>query len=405
MATTYAGACRMDMGAMAVDWQERIDFERLRADRQRKVRDALAKHNVDVLLCWRYENYRYLTSARNHEWPTFQPTWAAGIAREGDPFFWDMDRETIVANMPWVNGDDIIGELRIAETDGVAELWCREVREACNKRKVKPKRIAIDVLTVPMMKALAKELPEAELVNGQQVVIEARMLKTPDEVRCLLMAYQITAAGMETARSLLRVPNMTESALLGEAYRVMYGHGSEWTQCTNIVCSGGSTYPYRRLTTDKIIHPGDAVIVDIGGRFNGYYGDFTRCFIAGEDARATRTQQDLYRKNYDALCRAQEALKIGNTTADVYKAVGEDCVWGGVLGHGIGIGPTELPKINRRSLVEPTALEPGMVFSIEPYTTDNRSDGIRLENNYVITETGATVLGPFPHDPKLLAAC
>ena len=398
---TYKDAARTDIGFMNVDWQERVNFDRMRKERQTKVRDAMSKFNVDILACWRWENYRYLSSVRVHEWPTMFFIWSAVMTREGEPIIWSMDKETTERFMPSMAPDHIMGELRTVETEGPAEVWCSEVKEICRKRKIKPRRIALDAGTVPLMKVLAREFPDSEIVDGTQVMSSARMIKTVDEVRCLVCAYMLTAAGMEKARSLLKVPGMKECELLGDAYREMYAHGTEWVQCSNIVCSGDYTYPYRRFTSDRIIQPRDLVIIDIGGRFNGYYGDFTRTFLAGEDVKATKDQKEIYQRAYDALRRVEKVTKPGKTTADLWRAAGAECVWGSVLGHGIGIGPAELPVIEAGSVSTPIELQPGMVLSIEPFAGKMDIGGVRLEDNFVVTEDGCKVLGSFPHDPRL----
>jgi Xaa-Pro aminopeptidase len=397
---TYNEAARTDIGFMMVDWQQRIDFDRMRRERLAKVREAMQKEKVDVLTCWRWENYRYLTSIRTHEWPTMFFIWSAAMTSQGDPFIWSMDKESNLHCLPFLDPDHIKGELRTVESELPAKLWCEEVKEICKKDGVKPRRIAIDALTVPLMHEMMKAFPDAEIVDSMNVFMQARQIKTVDEIRCLVAAYMLTAAGMEKARSLLKVPGMRECELLGEAYRVMYAHGNEWVQCSNIVTSGDYLVPYKRFTSDRIIQPRDLVVIDIGGRFNGYYADFTRTFLAGEDVKATPQQRECYQRVYDALRRVQKAAKPGNTTADLFKAAGEDFIKAGVLGHGLGIGPAEPPVIDRICLEKLVTLEPGMVFAIEPWAQIGR-DGVRLEENLIITEDGCELLSKFPHDPRL----
>ena len=312
---TFKDAVRTDIGFMMVDWQERINFERMRKERLAKAREAMKKLDIDILACWRWENYRYLTGVRVHEWPTMMFIWSAVMTREGDPFIWSMDKEDVERCQPSIAPDHILGELRTVESEGPARIWCEEVKEICKKEHIKPRRIALDAGTVPLMKMIAAEFPDAELVDAMQVMGAARRIKTVDEIRCLVCAYMLTAAGMEKARSLLKVAGMTECALQGEAYRVMYAHGTEFLQCNNIVCSGDYVSPYRRFTSDRIIQPRDLVIIDIGGRFNGYYGDFTRTFLTGEDVKATPVQKECYQHTYDALRRVEKVMKPGNTTA------------------------------------------------------------------------------------------
>jgi Xaa-Pro aminopeptidase len=328
--------------------------------------------------------------------------WSAVMFREGDPIIWGMDKETSECLMPGLDPLNIMEELRLGEMEPYTELWAKELKDHCIRRKIKPKKIAIDAMTISLLKAVQGEFPDAEIVDGHIYMMMCRSIKTIDEIRCLVAAYMITAAGMEKARIVLKEPGIRECEVLGEAYKVMYSLGSEWVQCSNIVCSGDYTYPYRRFTSDRIIQPRDLVVVDIGGRFNGYYGDFTRTFFAGDDnLEPTKEQKEIYQRTYDALRRVEQAAKPGNTTADLWRAATENCVWGGFLGHGLGIGPAEYPPLNKESINMPIQLCSGMVFSVEPYVGKQAVGGVRLEDNFVITEDGCAVLGPFPHDPRL----
>ena len=399
---TYKQASRNDIGFMNVDWQDRINFPRLREERQAKIRQIMSESDIDILACWRYENNRYMHSVRCHEWPTHIMMWSAVMFREGPPVVWGMDKETSESLMPDFDPANMMEELRLGELEPYTGQWAKELKEHCSRRKIKPRKIAIDAMTIALLQAVQKEFPEAEIVDGHFYMYLCRAVKTVDEIRCLVAAYMLTAAGMEKARALLKEAGMRECELLGEAYKVMYGLGSEWVQCSNIVCSGDYTNPYRRFTSDRIIQPRDLVIIDIGGRFNGYYGDFTRTFYAGsEGLEPTKEQKEIYQRCYDALRRVEKAAKPGNTTADLWKAATPECVWGGFLGHGIGIGPAEFPPLNKESISTPFELQPGMVFSVEPYVGRYGVGGVRLEDNFVITEDGCAVLGPFPHDPRL----
>ena len=72
-----------------------------------------------------------------------------------------------------------------------------------------------------------------------------------------------------------------------------------------------------------------------------------------------------------------------------------------MLGHSIGIGPAELPVVDRLCTESPVVLEPGMVFSIEPYWGKLGVSGVRLEDNFVVTEDGCELIAKFPHDSRL----
>jgi len=106
------------------------------------------------------------------------------------------------------------------------------------------------------------------------------MIKTQDEIECQKIATMITKAGFQAFLDHLK-PGAKECELLAVAWQKFTELGSEWSQCANIVCSGPYTAPYRRFTSDRAIREGDMVIVDIGACFNGYWGDFTRTYVAG----------------------------------------------------------------------------------------------------------------------------
>lgn len=146
------------------------------------------------------------------------------------------------------------------------------------------------------------------------------------------------------------------------------------------------------------------MIIDIGGLFNGYYGDFTRTWICGEDARPTKEQIEVHMESYTALKSCVAAIKPGVTTWEVARASGEKIM--GRLGHGLGVAPSELPYLGVEALVskeEAAVLEPGMVFSIEPYAGREGVGGVRLEHNVLVTEDGAELLDNFPFESRLLA--
>ena len=143
--------------------------------------------------------------------------------------------------------------------------------------------------------------------------------------------------------------------------------GSEWTQCSNIVCSGPYTAPYRRFTSDRIIRNGDLVIIDIGACYNGYWGDLTRTWVCG-NVKPTPEMRDLHQKCYDALFQAGSKVRPGATNAEVFAAADPYVL--DSLGHGSGVNPWEAPYFSPASLDAPVVLKEGMAFNLEPYAGD-----------------------------------
>ena len=194
-------------------------------------------------------------------------------------------------------------------------------------------------------------------------------------------------------------PGVRECEVLATAWYTMTAMGSEWTQCSNIVASGPYTAPYRRFTSDRVIRAGDPVIIDIGGCFNGYWGDLTRTWICG-DIRPTEEQRRIHQHCYDALWNSCAASVAGNTTADVFAAADPYVL--DSLGHGSGVAPWEPPYFSPHTKDDPMDLRPGMQFNLEPYAGTPGIAGIRLENNLVVTEGAPDIYTTYPFDERLV---
>lgn len=388
-----------EFGQMGVDWEVRIDYQRMRKERLEKAKQAIKKFNVDALILFRWENTRYLTGFRSHMWPMMN--WGlitTVLPRDEEPIVYTIDEEHAKARMPWIRPENIRPRWHI-ETNAGARDWSRDCKGILEKLKIADGIIGVDSWCPSLYTVLPDVFNRATFVDGQEVMMDARIIKTKDEIECLKVACMITEAGMEEARHFLKA-GVKECEVLAEAFRIFYRLGSEWSQCTNIVTSGPYTAPYRRFTSDRIIRNGDLVIMDIGARYNGYYGDFTRTWVCGEE-KPTHEQKKLHSLAYETLRKAERAVKPGNTTWDVYKAAGE-YVLGRGLGHGLGIAAYEAPFLGPAEKENPTVLKPGMVFSIEPYAGKTGVGGIRLENNVIVTETSCEVYSKYPFEEKLL---
>jgi Xaa-Pro dipeptidase len=396
------------VGMMGTDWGERIDFNRMRNDRLQKVKSAIEESEVDVLIAARWENVRYMTGHRTHMWPVMWWGLTQSVLLRGAPkaLLYTMDEEHVDARMPWMEGWCRHAPGAGLEDEIETARWAEAVLGEIAKMGLKPKRIAVDAWSPAMHAVLPKifgeSYPGVEFVNGQTVMLKARQIKTEDEIACLRIADQMTIRGMAAARKLIHEkPGIKECEVLSAAFKEMYDMGSEWTQCSNIVCSGPYTFPYRRMTSDRMIEPGDFVIVDIGACFNGYWGDFTRVWIAG-GVKPSQDQKEVFQTSYRALQESIKKLKEGHTTWDVCKAaIDTGGLHGGFLGHGDGLGAAEPPWIATYSKDDPVELKNGMVFSIEPFAGKRGVGGVRLEENVVVRPDAPEILSKFPYEESL----
>lgn len=385
-----------DWGLMGVDWEQRIDFARLRRERLQRAKDALNNSDVDALFVFRTEDCRYLTGFRSHLHPTASLGMGVSVlAKGGEPFIFSMDHDHVRARMTWLNPEQIQERANLRDISAVRN-WADRVGGLIGN--LDGKKVGVDLWSPSIEARLKEAFPKTEFVDGYEVMMKAKIIKTQDEVFCLKAATSITEAAMEDALDFLR-PGVRECEVLAVAWERMTALGSEWTQCANIVCSGPYTAPYRRFTSDRIIRKGDPVIIDIGGCFNGYWGDFTRTYICG-DIGASKEMIDWHMKCYNAVWNSCGESKVGNTTLDVYKAA-EPYVLDS-LGHGSGTNPWELPYFSPAAYEDPLDLAPGMSFNLEPYAGAVGVGGFRLENNLVVTNNGPDIYTPYPYDERLV---
>lgn len=386
-----------DQGLMGVDWESRLDFGRLRRERLQRAKDALAKSDVDVLFVFRTEDCRYLTGFRSHLHPTASLGMGVCVlAKGGDPFIFSMDHDHVRARMTWLAPEQIQERANFRDLVGVRK-WADKVKGLLGSN-LDGKRIGVDLWTPGIEAHLKQAFPKSEFVDGYAVMCKAKVVKTQDEIACLKVATVMTEAAMDRAIGFLK-PGVRECEVLGVAWQTMTALGSEWTQCANIVCSGPYTAPYRRFTSDRIIRKGDPVIIDIGGCFNGYWGDFTRTWICG-DIAPTEDQIDWHQRCYNSVWNACAQCRPGKTTLDVYKAA-EPYILDS-LGHGSGTNPWELPYFSPAAYDDPMKLEPGMTANLEPYAGKPGVGGFRLENNVVVTTGEPDIYTPYPYDERLV---
>ena len=391
-----------EFGTMGVDWEERINFDRLRRERLQRANDALDKSGLNALFIFRLEDVRYLTSFRSHIGPVAVLGLAAVVLPKGrDPILSTLDQLFAQAHMPWLKKEDVLPRPFI-RTEGGTKKWAQEI--SAKLGNLVEGKIGVDLWTPTLAKWLQEAFPKAEFVNGKAVLSQAQMIMTQDELECQRAVTMITEAGFQALLDNLKA-GVKECELLAIAWHKFTQLGSEWSQCANIVCSGPYTAPYRRFTSDRIIREGDLVIVDIGAGFNGYWGDFTRTYVCG-DIMPTKEQIELHQEDYNTLFAALNDARVGNTNADIGKHLNdpvENPHSGGISGgHSAGVGPWEAPWVSDITPDAIVPLEKGMYFSVEPYAGIPGIGGIRLENQVLVTDGEPEIFTPLPFDERLL---
>src|SRR5436305_636294 len=209
-------------GTMAVDWENRIDFDRLRRERVKKAKDLLAKSSMGSLLCFDMNNVRYLTSTHIGTWAQDKANRFTLLPQNDEPILWDFGSAAKhhQLNCPWL-GDRSrpgISMLRGAMTPemGRAENVAKKIRLELEMRGLHKEPVGIDIIELPVLFALQKE--GIEVVDGQALMSEARVIKTQDEISLLnTSAMMVDAAYDELYRAKKpRLPCSTGTELVSQ---------------------------------------------------------------------------------------------------------------------------------------------------------------------------------------------
>ena len=398
-------------GAMGVDYEQRIDFGKMRKDRVAKIKAAMEKTDFGCLILFASENKRYATSTAVASPEVDNMGRYAIVPRNGEPYIFGFGSEVAAEkiNCPWIADraypahTTMFGALP-REWENHLNGFFADLTMVLEENGISPEEpIGIDYLDGQLMCAMQEK--GYTLGDGQNVMLEAREIKTDDEILVMMnAAATVDAAFYKMAQALH--PGVRENELQGIAANEMHRLGGQWA--INIqMTSGTRTHPHPHLSSDRVIQPGDLVFADIVTLYNGYHTCYYRTLCCG---KATQHQKDIYKRTRDMLVAGIEQCVIGNTTADIVKAWPSAEHWGFknqaesfglAFAHGLGVGLWERPMIERSfSLDHPVPLREGMVIAIETYDGEGYI-GARIEDELVITKEGPLIITKFPRDELL----
>jgi Xaa-Pro aminopeptidase len=420
-------------GSMNVDWEQRLDMPRLRADRLARLTSALEESSLGCLLTFDFHNIRYMTGTHIGTWAMDKMIRFALLPRGGAPVLWDFGSAARHHQLqtPWLdqahtdaglNGHEPhhgarvgsgaragISTLRgaILPSAGRAEDVARKVYEVLAELGLQNQPLGVDIIEPPVLFALqALGIP---VIDGQQVFLEARRIKTPDEIGLLTHAASMVDAAYEELYEFLR-PGVKENECVGLVAKALYDRGSEHVEGVNAI-SGERCSPHPHVFSDRMLRPGDPAFFDILHSYNGYRTCYYRTFAVGS---ASSAQRDAYTICREYMDRAIELVKPGATTADIVKVwptaqefgfANEEAAFALQYGHGVGLSIWERPIFSRMTSFDaPETLEEGMVFALETYWPSKDGWGAaRIEEELVVTKDGAEVITKFPAEELLVA--
>ena len=400
-------------GLMAVDWEERVNIERLRQERLARVKNALKTSDLGALLCFDMNNIRYITATHIGTWAMDKLVRFSLLPQDDEPILWDFGSAARHHQIycPWLGERSRAGisTLRGATNPGSgrAEDVAKKIKLELEMRGLQNEPVGVDVIEMPVLFALQSQ--NIKVVDGQQLMHEVRKIKTQDEITLLNTATMMVDAAYDELYRFMK-PGVKENECVGVVSKILYDLGSEHVEGVNAI-SGERCSPHPHVYTDRVLRPGDPAFFDILHSFNGYRTCYYRTFAIGS---ASPAMVDAYKRSRDYMDAAISIVKPGITTADVVKLwpkaqefgfANEEAAFALQYGHGVGLSIWEKPIFSRLvSFDHPEVIEEGMVFALETYWP--ASDGwsaARLEEEVVVTKNGCEVITRFPSEKLLVA--
>ncbi|MGH8871191.1 MAG: M24 family metallopeptidase, partial [Acidimicrobiia bacterium] len=395
-------------GVIGVDWESRVDFERLRQHRIARTRQLMEEEDLGALLLFETSNIRYTTATQIGYWAFNKGERYALVTREGRPRIWDFGSAAKAHRLQlphmYDSGNSVGGNTglqgAIGPETGLHSRAAAEIRKVLESEGLAGERLGVDMAETGVFLALQAE--GLNVVDGQQAMMKAREIKSPDEIILLTQACAMVDGVYQDIFEALK-PGIRESDVVGLAHARLFEMGSEFVEAVNSI-AGERCNPHPHVFSDRIIRPGDQAYFDIIHVFNGYRTCYYRTFAVG---RATQAQRDAFAKSREWMNTAIDLVKPGATTDQIAKAwpraeefgfADEMDAFGLQFGHGVGVGLHERPVISRlNSLDSPVEIREGMVFALETYTPagDDRS-AARIEEEVVVTADGCKVITLFP---------
>lgn len=402
-------------GQMGVDYEHRVDFDRLRSYRLSRAQAALEASECGAFLLFDFYNIRYTTQ-----------TWIGGalgdkmiryalLMRGREPILWDFGSAVRHHKLysDWLPEENyragFLGFRGAVSPEGAGLMRdaVSEIKSLLVAEGLADAPLGLDIVEPPFLFELERQ--GIRVADAQQSMLDARVIKNQDEIMLLNQAAAMVDGVYQDIADALR-PGVRENEIVALANKRLYEYGSDQVEAINAI-SGERCNPHPHNFTDRIIRPGDQAFFDIIHSFNGYRTCYYRTFGVGW---ATESQRDAYKQAREWMDSALDALRPGVGTDQVAAVLpkaedfgfeNELAAFGLQFAHGLGLGLHERPIISRlNSMKDPVELKPGMVFAMETYCpASDGTSAARIEEEVVVTDYGIEVLTKFPAQDLFVA--
>lgn len=392
-----------------------VDLETLRRYRYDRIQQQLKDNDCGAALLINPINIRYATDSRNMTvWLLHNLGRYCIVPAEGRAVLFEYANKSCLANhrplpaIAEVRPVTIHSFFDAAEhAEVVSHRWAAEIRDVVERLMGRgPHRLAVDRADLRGVDALRAQ--GFTLIEGQRLLELARSVKNDQELLCMRRSLAVADAGMQRMHGALR-PGITEMALWAELHYANIANGGEWIE-TQLLSAGPRTNPWFQEASERPIQEGELVSfdTDMVGPY-GYCADVSRTFLCG-DAPATGAQKSLYSLAAEQVQFNTELLKPGLafreytekawTIPAPFKEQNYGCI-----AHGVGM-VDEWPAIYcdpNDPLLQEGTFVPGMTICVESYIGEvGGAQGVKLEQQVLITPTGHEILSSFPLERRLM---
>ncbi len=388
------------------------ELEAITAHRLQRIRARLTALDYAGIVLTDPINIRYATGSRNMQvWSMRNPMRYCFVAAEGPVVLFEFMRcAHLSSNLPLIN------EVRPAQPwlymavggrqPEFAHKWAAELADLVRTHGCGNVRLAVDRCNHEGISAL-RQLG-MDVRNGEEAMECAKAVKCDEEVKAMRCAVTACDEAMHAMQSMLE-PGITEQRLWSCLHAENIARGGEWIE-TRLLSSGPRTNPWYQECSDRVIEAGDLVSFDtdlIGA--HGMCVDISRTWLCG-DVKPSEEQKELYRTAYEQILHNTSVLKAGlsfHEAAEKALPLAPDFLPNRytLLYHGAGMSD-EYPALfypeDWTVAGYDGVLEANMVICVESYIGRvGGKEGVKLEEQVLITEKGAEPLSAFPYEERL----
>ena len=413
MALTLEQAAGTTPPVQLTDTEALIDLKAMRSFRLERVREQLRIQDIGAGVLLSPYSIRYATGLRNCA--VFQTHILAGylfIPQDGPVVYFDSEPgQRTAAGLETVDEvrDDVLPLSFMfagSRLDEWTTRWAAQMSDLLKQHGAGSRRLAIERAGPRAPGAFAHH--NVQVFDAADVVEPARAIKCPEEILCMNHAIAVAEAGMWKMREELR-PGMTEMELWSHLWQVNIANGGDWIEC-RLLSAGDRTNPWLQEASSRIIRPNEIVAfdTDMVGPF-GYAADVSRSIFSGP-SRPNDYQRELYQRAHEEVHHNLGLMKPGASFREITeKAFRQPERFRPqhypVVAHGIGMSD-EWPSIfypQDEDFIYDGMLETGMTICVESYVGEvGGPEGVKLEEQILITDDGYRVLTKFPFEDVFL---